>query len=103
MIEPENRLITEYVFVFVFSFFSFLTRSGVIRIVVRRSARQPAEQHYGSNTQQSHARFAFDEHQCGCRVFKGQQPFGCLFGYLPLGMSSPDPLGSFILGVATSH
>jgi hypothetical protein len=41
----------------------FLTRSGLIRIVVRRRARQPTEQHYGIiHTQQSYTRFAFDEY-----------------------------------------
>jgi hypothetical protein len=50
--ETENRLTTDYVF---FRFCFFFTRSGVIRIVVRRSARQPTEQHYGSDTQQSYA------------------------------------------------
>ena len=92
-----------FVLFFFILFFFFFTRSGVIRIVVRRSARQPAEQHRGrNNTQQGYARFAFDECQCGGRVLKRQQPFGCLFGYLPLGMSSPDPLGYIYLGVATS-
>jgi hypothetical protein len=62
----------------------FLHRSSLIRIIVRRSGRQPTE-HHGNNTERTGARLAFDKYQCGGRVLKEQQSTGSLFGYLPLG------------------
>jgi hypothetical protein len=45
--------------------FPFLSpRSSAIRVIVRRSGRQPTE-HHGNNTQRSDARHAFDEYQRG--------------------------------------